>query len=179
MAIFNSYVKLPDGTSYPTIPNFTRKFLRIHVDHMSGFNQSPQFGECLAWFNEAPIGPIFRLWISIVKMAEIGEIPMILTVFSDLLWIWQNLWVIFQPSTCLSHFLFFAKKNPRNAGSSRGLLRSSSSLVSEPGQRIRHLAWGNHPLLNGRTFQRWVKLKIPWLIDCYRGLCYLVYWGLW
>ena len=22
-------------------------------------------------------------------------------------------------------------------------------------------------------------LKIPWLIDCYRGLYYLVYWGLW
>ena len=116
--------------------SWTRKFLRIHVDHMSGFN-------------EAPIGFIFRLWRSTENGWNMSN-PMKSLWFSvffcgssvDLLWIYGS---VFQPSTCLSHFLFFAKKNPRaKAGSLWGLLRSSSSLVSEPGPKIRRLAWGKH-----------------------------------
>ena len=134
---------------------------------MSGFHESPQFGECLAWFNEAPIGPIFRLWRSI----ENGwnrwnpyHFPFFFCGSS------VDLWVIFQPSTCLSHFLFFCEEKSQKSRIQPGFAEEfiQFGLRAWPKDPPPGLGF-SHPLLNGPTLQIQVsEIKntlVNWLLE--------------
>jgi hypothetical protein len=62
----------------------------------------------------------------------------------------HQMWLAANPPAAFDDFPSETSKGPK---SNRGFQLAASQMTSEP-------------------------LKIAWLIDCYRGLYYLVYWGL-